>query len=178
MREVIIVPGIGGSGEAHWQSRWEKTEPRMRRFRPSSWDRPALEDWIEALDGEVGKSAKAPLIVAHSIACLLVAHWAGRTRHATAGALLVAPPDSASAVFPVAATQFANPPATALPFPTLIVASSNDPYGPLAHSCAQAAQWGSAFIDAGAYGHLNGSSGLGDWPQGRAALAAFEAGLG
>ena len=77
MREVIIVPGIGGSGEAHWQSRWEKTEPRMRRFIPSSWDRPALEDWIEALDGEVGKSAKAPLIVAHSIACLLVAHWAG-----------------------------------------------------------------------------------------------------
>lgn len=178
MREVIIVPGIGGSGEAHWQSRWEKAEPRMRRFSPSSWDEPALDDWIEALDRQVGKSAEAPLLVAHSLSCLLVAYWAGGTRHAAAGALLVAPPDPASAVFPVEAVHFSNPPTTALPFPSLVIASSDDPYGSLTYSRARADQWGSAFIDAGAHGHLNGSSGLGDWPEGRAALAAFEAGLG
>jgi predicted alpha/beta hydrolase family esterase len=178
MREVIIMPGIGGSGEAHWQSRWEKAEPRMRRFAPSSWERPALDDWIIALDREMAKSAESPLIVAHSLSCLLVAYWAQRTRHTAAGALLVAVPDPASPVFPVEAASFGHPPALALPFSSLVVASSNDPFGSLAYSRARAAQWRSVFIDAGAHGHLNDSSGLGDWPEGRAALAAFEASLG
>ncbi|WP_082529871.1 RBBP9/YdeN family alpha/beta hydrolase [Rhizobium sp. Root1203] len=178
MKEVIIMPGIGGSGEEHWQSRWQKAEPRARRFAPSSWDLPMLDDWIEALDREMAKSAEPPLIVAHSLACLLVAYWAQRTSHSAAGAFLVAVPDPASPVFPVEAAGFGHPPTLALPFPSMVVASSSDPYGTLAYSYALAARWGSAFIDAGAHGHLNGSSGLGDWPEGRAALAAFEAGLG
>jgi predicted alpha/beta hydrolase family esterase len=178
MRELITLPGIGGSGEAHWQSLWERSDPRIRRFAPSSWDRPALDDWIEALDREVGKSGEPPLIVAHSLACLLVAHWTQRTRRAAAGALLVAVPDPASTAFPVEAACFANPPATTLPFPSVIVASSNDPFGSLAYARARAAEWGGAFVDAGAHGHLNGSSGLGEWPEGREALAALEAALG
>lgn len=178
MREMITLPGIGGSGETHWQSLWEKTEPHMRRFSPSNWDVPDLEDWIEALDREVEKSAAPPILVAHSLSCLLVAHWSARTKRTVAGALLVAPPDPASSAFPAEAAGFAQPPMHASPFPSLIIASGNDPYGSLTHARSLAARWGSGLIDVGPHGHLNGSSGLGDWPQGRAALAAFEANLG
>ena len=36
-----------------------------------------------------------------------------------------------------------------------------------------AADWGARFIDAGPGGHLNGESGLGDWPEGRKLLTDF-----
>jgi predicted alpha/beta hydrolase family esterase len=134
VREVITLPGIGGSGEAHWQSRWEAHEPRMRRFSPSNWDLPDLDDWIAALDREIAMSAAPPLLVAHSLSCLLVAHWSARTDRTIAGALLVAPPDPASSAFPAQAGGFADPPTQALPFPSLIIASSNDPYGSIAHA--------------------------------------------
>ena len=75
MTDIVILPGIGGSGALHWQTRWEKTNPRYRRFQPTDWNQPDLEDWISALDRAVGAAPKPPLLVAHSLACLLVAHW-------------------------------------------------------------------------------------------------------
>ncbi len=175
MRDIIMVPGIGGSGESHWQSRWEANEPRMRRFSPASWDYPDLEDWISALDRAVGQAAAEPVLVAHSLSCLLVAHWVRRTVRRAIGALLVAPPDPRSAAFPAEAAGFADPPVAALPFPSLVVASSDDPFGSLDYARGWAAAWGSEFMDIGARGHINGKSGLDDWPEGRAALAALEA---
>lgn len=177
MRDIIIAPGIGGSGEAHWQSRWEVTDPRMRRFSPSNWDQPALEDWIAALDRAVAQSGTEPLLVAHSLSCLLVAHWAHRSRHRAGGALLVAPPDPSSPAFPSEAAGFADSPVRALPFASLVIASSDDPFGSLDYARTTANGWGSEFMEIGARGHINGKSGLGDWPEGRAALAVFEARL-
>ena len=46
MTDIVILPGIGGSGELHWQTRWEKTNPRYRRFQPTDWNRPDLEKII------------------------------------------------------------------------------------------------------------------------------------
>lgn len=178
MREIITVPGIGGSGETHWQSRWETADRRIRRFSPSSWDQPDLEDWIEALDRAVGQAEAEPLLVAHSLSCLLVAHWARRARHRASGALLVAPPDPRAAAYPPEAAGFAETPLGALPFPSLVVASSDDPYGSLDYARARADEWGSQFTNIGARGHINGASGLGDWPEGRAALVALEVRLG
>ncbi|ABC89009.1 hypothetical protein RHE_CH00184 [Rhizobium etli CFN 42] len=63
--------GIGGSGEAHWQTRWEVLHPEMRRFQSADWDKPDLADWLAALDRTVGASATPPLLVAHSLGCLL-----------------------------------------------------------------------------------------------------------
>lgn len=60
-----------------------------------------------------------------------------------------------------------------LPFPSLVVASSDDPYAGIdfARSCAR--DWGSRLAEVGAHGHINSDSGLGDWPEGRALLAAL-----
>src|ERR1700730_6272677 len=42
MADIVILPGIGGSGETHWQSHWEKANSRMRRFEPMNWEQPDL----------------------------------------------------------------------------------------------------------------------------------------
>lgn len=173
MADIIILPGIGNSGAAHWQTRWQAAEPAMCRFAPADWDRPDLADWTAALNRAVAEAATPPVLVAHSLACLLVAH----ARPRVAGAFLVSVPDPASAAFPREAAGFADPPAGRLDFPTLIVASANDPFGTLDHMRARAAAWGGGLVEIGAHGHVNGQSGLGDWPEGRNLLRAFMAGL-
>lgn len=175
---TIILPGIGGSGDAHWQTLWQQADPAMRRIQPSSWDQPELEDWLAALDRAVVAASEPPLLVAHSLACLLVAHWAARRELPVRGALLVAVPDPDSPAFPVEAAGFRHAPDQPLRFPALIVASTDDPYGALPYARQRAAAWGAGLVIAGALGHINGASGLGDWPLGTMLLQAFSAGTG
>ena len=186
MSATIILPGYGGSGDAHWQTLWQARDPAMRRFRPASWDAPELGDWVAALDRAVAEPAEPPLLVAHSLACLLVPHWASRAGASRAGAsraarpvrgaFLVAPPDPDGPEFPVAATSFGEVPRGGLPFPALVVASTDDPYAAPDFARRCAAEWGAGFVVAGALGHINSASGLGEWPQGAALLEAFRAG--
>jgi uncharacterized protein len=174
---LIIIPGIGGSDDTHWQSLWQRDEPAMMRIAPASWDAPDLADWIAALDRAVERAARPPLLVAHSLGCLLVAHWAGaRPPQSIAGAFLVAVPDANGAAFPDAAASFRSVPDTPLRFPVLILASSDDPYASLDHTHERARRWHAEILVAGALGHINAASGLGAWPQGAALLRAFRAG--
>jgi serine hydrolase len=177
MQAFITLPGIGGSGEAHWQSYWERADERFKRFEPSSWDKPELSDWLDAMDKAILGTKTNTVLVAHSLACLLVAHWGRRSAKSVAGALLVSVPDPTSPEFPADAASFRDVPVTPLPFPTLIVASTNDPYGTIAYSRSRAEAWGAALVEVGPLGHINASSGVGDWPQGRQLLYAFSAGL-
>lgn len=175
---TIILPGIGGSGEAHWQTIWEQADPSMVRFRPTSWDTPDLTDWMRALDQAIAETNEPPLLVAHSLGCLLVAHWAAsKGRVAVRGAFLVAVPDPNGPAFPRAAPSFRDLPGEPLPFPSLVVASRDDPYATLDYDKEQAAQWGAGFVDVGLHGHINEASGLGEWPTGVGLLEAFRAGL-
>lgn len=176
MADIIILPGIGGSGETHWQTHWERADPGATRFRPGDWNEPDLQDWIAALDRAVAATASPPVLVAHSLACLLVAHWQRVSNLPAAGAFLVAVPDPWSTAFPAKAAAFAHVPQGAFRFPSMIVASSDDPYGSIEYARSRAAQWGSRLIEAGALGHINGRSGLGDWAFGMALLSAFAAG--
>ncbi|MBP5858385.1 serine hydrolase family protein [Marivibrio halodurans] len=178
MIPVITLPGIGGSGPTHWQSAWEAKDPTIVRFQPARWDRPDLADWIASLDSAVAAAPAAPLLVAHSLACLLVAHWAARGARPVRGAFLVCVPDPRSAAFPVEAREFDDVPGGRLPFPALVVASTDDPFGTIDYSKARAEQWGAGHVSVGAHGHLNAASNLGDWPQGTALFEAFRAGTG
>jgi uncharacterized protein len=166
MTEFIILPGSGGSGETHWQTHWERANPKMRRFAPASWDLPDFNDWVAALETAVAKSATPPMLIAHSLACLLVAHWQLVSVLPVRGALLVAVPDPASAVFPPYGASFAGAAQGRLRFPSVVVASTDDPYGSVAYARAKAAQWGSEIRIVGALGHIGGAAHLGDWPQG------------
>jgi uncharacterized protein len=113
------------------------------------------------------------VLIAHSLGCHLVAAWAAASRHTAAirGALLVAPPDVTREDFPPDMVNWRKPVLQKLPFPAICVLSSNDPFGSLAAGQATAAAWGARSIVAGPLGHINGDSGLGDWPAGRTLLA-------
>jgi uncharacterized protein len=112
------------------------------------------------------------VLVAHSLGCHLVAAWAAASRHTCAirGALLVAAPDLTREDLPPDLYSWRKPVPGALPFPATCVVSSNDPFGSLATGRSLAAAWGARCIEAGPLGHINGDSGLGDWPAGYAML--------
>jgi predicted alpha/beta hydrolase family esterase len=176
-KTFITLPGIGGSGPTHWQTRWEASDPAFTRFSPQSWSAPHLVDWIAALDRAVELSYRPPILVAHSLACLLVAHWAARSACPIGGALLVSVPDPKGSRFPSEATEFREIPDQGLRFPSLILASCDDPYADLKAVRELAGRWGSSVIELGALGHINAASSLGDWQQGRWLLSAFAAGI-
>lgn len=176
MTEAIILPGIGNSDEAHWQSYWEKNDHGMRRFSPASWHKPVLSDWMETLENEVSLCRTRPFLIAHSLACLLVAHWAFQTQHAIRGAFLVAVPNPANPVFPKSASSFAGFPQKKLPFPTLIVASTDDPYANANFSRTVADAWQAGCILLDEHGHISSSSQLGEWHEGNRYYEAFKAG--
>ncbi len=174
---VLILPGYGGSGPDHWQSRWQAQNPDWQRFAPNDWDTPDLTDWLAALDRAVAAEPEPPLLVAHSLACLLVGHWGATRQTPVRGAFLVAPPDPQEPVFPAEASSFVPLPQAKLPFPALIVASTDDPYGSVGFAQDLAETYGAWFVSLGPLGHINTDSGHGDWPQGRELLAAFAATL-
>ncbi len=53
-----------------------------------------------------------------------------------------------------------------LPFPSILVGSTNDPWMRLEDARYWAKVWGSEFVNAGALGHINADSGLGCWRNG------------
>jgi predicted alpha/beta hydrolase family esterase len=172
---ILVLPGIGNSGPAHWQSLWQALLPNARRVAQRDWDHPVREAWVDALEAAVRECGDDVVLVAHSLGCLQLAHWAAATSCRIRGALLVAPPDPQGTAFPVEAVGFGPLPLARFAFASIVVASSDDPYGSIDHArrCAQA--WGSRLVEIGPAGHVNASSGLGDWPQGRALLEEWMA---
>lgn len=169
--EVVVIPGFGGSGDAHWQTLWERSEPAFHRIQPKSWVQSDLADWILATDAAIARCSVPPILLAHSLGCLLVAHWAAATGGSSAAAaMLVAVPDPSLPVFPHEAAAFAALPPGPLPFPTCVVASRDDPFSSLGAVERQAAAWRAAVVIAGALGHINSESGLGEWAVGKSLL--------
>ena len=163
---VLMLPGIGDSGPAHWQSRWQADHPGFLRIVQRDWAHPLCQEWAEALDQTLHALPTPVVLVAHSLGCLLVAHWAQSATQTVKAALLVAVPDPLGTNFPPQAQGFAPLPWTPLPFPSVIVASSDDPYATIAHAQACASTWGSRLVNIGAAGHINANSGMGGWPAG------------
>ncbi|MEV7099279.1 alpha/beta hydrolase [Amycolatopsis sp. NPDC051045] len=175
----VIIPGIGGSDEEHWQSLWQaEWGSAAVRITPASWDEPDLADWCTAIGHAVGRAGPGDVVlVAHSLGCLAAAAWVTRHPAAAGGVFLVAPPDDTAPAFPAAAGTFTGLAPEPLGIPGLVVAGENDPYSPDAGRGWSAARRLDR-ISAGHSGHLNSASRLGRWDFGRALLTAFTAGLG
>lgn len=177
MSEVVLIPGIGGSGGEHWQTRWQEENPGFARISPSSWDEPDLADWMSALDHAIGD--RRPVLVAHSLGCLLAIEWARRNPARAAGLFLVALPDPAAPAFPLSESPFASIDLSgSLPVPTLIVASDDDDYCGTRRSAEIADGLGAGWVSPGPLGHINANSDLGRWRGGQELLVAFDAGIG
>ncbi|MDQ1089161.1 alpha/beta hydrolase [Siphonobacter sp. SORGH_AS_1065] len=164
--KVMILPGLGNSGEGHWQTLWQK-QYGFRRIEQENWDTPERTDWVEVLDEMVFKAGSSEvLLVGHSLACVTIAYWAEKYKRPIKGALLVAPSDTEAATYPEGTTGFAPMPLSALPFPSLVVASTNDYYVTPKRAQLFADSWGSELVWLPDAEHINVASGYGPWPDG------------
>jgi predicted alpha/beta hydrolase family esterase len=172
MPPVLILPGLGSSGPEHWQTHWQQQNPEFVRVEQRDWDTPDRDEWVQTLDRAIAAHASPPLLVAHSLACALVAHWAAGHKRPLHGALLVAPSDVDSAAHtPPEVRGFSPMPLQRLPGKNIVVASADDPFVDPARARHFAKAWGARFVEVGRCGHINSASGLGDWPQGRRMLS-------
>lgn len=169
MCTTLIVPGLNGSDEGHWQRHWLLDDPQARLVDQDNWQCPVLEDWIDRLESALS-AVESAYIVAHSLGCPLVANMASRASAAKIrGALLVAPAhlDRVEAMHPCI-VRFGAFPQQPLAFPSLVVGSMNDPYMSPEELVHTATSWGSDLVNLGSVGHINIAAGFGRWPQGYA----------
>jgi predicted alpha/beta hydrolase family esterase len=172
--DILIVSGLWNSGSGHWQTLWQAKYPAWPRAPHRDWNSPERDEWVAELEAAIAGCTGRPILVAHSLGCMLVAQWArSGSRLNVAGAFLVAPSDTEAPSFPIPAGGFAPVPLDPLPFPSIVVASSDDPYVTIERARAFAAGWGSKLVEIGAAGHVNGDSGYGPWPEGEALLSHF-----
>lgn len=169
MTTYIIIPGLGNSGEDHWQSYFEKRGDNFYRINQENWYTPHCDVWVDKVEEELKKfDLNDTILVAHSLGCLTVAHWVSKYKHRVKGALLVAPADIDSLVdnTTLPMTGFSPIPMQKLGFPTILAASENDPWSSIKRAQYFAESWGSTFINLGNAGHINGLSGYGNWDEG------------
>jgi uncharacterized protein len=170
----LVLHGWQGSGAGHWQS-W-----LVERLRSSGEfvsypelpepDAPRLDRWLDALERELARQPDSPVVVCHSLACVL---WLQHAHEGAAGgraqrALLVAPPSPSATLpgvqgfFPLAVEPAEVARAAGS---TLIAASDDDPYCPegAGRLYGEPLDVPVHLLEGG--GHVNPDSGYGPWPQ-------------
>lgn len=178
--EILMVPGWSGAGPDHWQTRWEKRLKTARRVEQDDWQRVDERVWSQRLVEVVRAATRPVILIAHSCGVPTVAHAAPRLpRDRTLGAFLVAPGgEKETKALPGVSPSFVPYPRDPLPFPSLLVASRNDPHCSFEEAGDMALAWGSMLVDAGEVGHLNTESGHGPWPEGAMRFGWFLKQLG
>lgn len=167
----LNVPGLSNSGVKHWQTIWEQLYPsNFKRVRQKNWFHPEKDEWVTTLSKSIVNISSPVILVAHSLGCITVTHWAkDNDSSLVKGALLVAPADVEKSDQECFKT-FRPVPLGKLPFPSIVVASTNDNYISMERSTKWAAYWGSKFICIGDKGHINAQSGLHGWQEGQSFL--------
>ena len=165
--DVLILPGLGNSGPGHWQLRWADRMANAAIVEQADWNEPDLDDWVATIDQAARLTTRPVVLIAHSLAVIAVAHAAARLPDNVRGAFLVSAPDiELSPAAPEETHDFRPIPRDPLPFPSMLVASTNDPLCSIDRAVEFATCWGSDIHQAGEAGHNNGASGHGPWPEG------------
>ena len=185
--DLLIIPGWLGCEPDHWQSIWANEIETARLIEEESWTEPNKEKWVATIAAAVAATSHPTVLVAHSVGVITVAHAARElSNNAVAGAFLVSAADVENAhdwpvtqgyTWPDKGCGFKPIPEERLPFPSVLISSSDDPYCKQARARQFATSWGSEFIDVGPACHITAASGYGPWPDGRARLDDFLARL-
>lgn len=167
---ILIVPGWRDSGPGHWQSLWADSLAGAQRTQQDDWVAPSRQAWVGSLARQILAIDGPVVIAAHSLGCIATTQLPADAAARIQGALLVAPadPERRSVL-----ADFAPVPYQPLPYRSVLVASSNDPYCPVRTAGAYARAWGSEFVRLQNAGHINVESGFGDWPLGLALLQSL-----
>lgn len=174
---ILNVPGWTNSGPDHWQTHWERAAPaRFRRVEQADWDAPVAADWLDALDAAARATRGPVILVGHSLGVITIARWATERASSEAlrlvrGALLVAPSDVERSDAPEAIRGFAPIPRALLPFTSILVASTDDPFTRADRAAEFARWWGARLEWLDRAGHINSAAGFGPFPAGERWLA-------
>jgi uncharacterized protein len=175
--DLLIIPGLGGSGPDHWQTRWVQKLSTARLVAQEDFDRPQHKPWVDAIVRQIDAATRPVAVIGHSLGALAAAsaiaeHGGDKVK----AAFLVAPPDLDS---PALADSVVDPlfkekaPQAALQVPGVLVASRSDPFAEWAFAERLADVWALDLADAGDAGHINAESGHGPWPEGLMRLAGL-----
>jgi len=167
---ILIIPGWQDSGPGHWQTLWAEQLPGALRVQQDDWLCPSRSAWIASISAAIRAQSAPVVIAAHSLGCIATAHLPADVGTRIQGALLVAPADPERRGV---LADFSPVPFQRLPFKSIVVASSNDPYCPVRTAGAYARAWGSEFVRLQNAGHINVASGFGPWPLGLALLQSL-----
>lgn len=179
---TLIVPGYHGSGKGHWQTWFEKQIPNAMRVM-QEWDKPILANWAQNIRRAIDEEDGRVWLIAHSFGCLASVPASADRGRKIAGLMLVAPanPELFTPLGVRKESEGASIesvrsllPASSLSFPTVVIASTNDPWMPHIRAQMFAERWGSTFITLPAAGHINIESGFGRWPEGLQIFRRFQ----
>ncbi len=164
----FTLPGLGGSDNEHWQSRFEKVLPNCKRIEQKNWDKPNCEEWVKTInDALKGYDLSKVVLISHSLGGIALSHWVNTYHKKVKGAFIVAPPHVEGVSPEYELNTFLPVPLKPFLFPTTLVASTNDQWSGIEDSKQLAEHWGSKFINIGDAGHINSDSGFGAWEEGQ-----------
>jgi uncharacterized protein len=167
MTHFLIVPGYGDSAPEHWQTYFERALPKSRRVRQESWNRPLMQDWVNALHAALMQhDPLTAIVITQSLGGIALAHWAQQHSVMIKGAMIVAPPDLEFPYQDLSLQSFTPIPTAKFPFRSIVVGSTNDPWATQARTKLFADNWGSELIFVGDAGHINVDSGHTRWQEG------------
>ena len=170
---VLTVPGYTSSGPSHWQTLWERADPaQFRRVEQRDWEKPDPQQWVDTLLAAIDSTPESKLIlVGHSLGALTIAQAAPRIDdRRVRGALLVAPCDVEQQDTLAVLRPFAPMPIEPLPWRSILVASSDDPYLSLDRARQFARVWNARLEILEGAGHINTASGHGPFHAGERLL--------
>lgn len=182
--DILLIPGYDGSDDTHWQRRWESKLSTARVVEQADWRYGSLDAAIAVIVEAVRAATRPIILVAHSAGVPLTLHAIARLKaldlaDKVKGAFLVSPPqDDKMLALEGIDPKIGAAPRDPLPFPAVVAASTNDPYGEQKAAQDLALDIGAAFSDAGEAGHINVESGHGPWPEGILRFAGFLKTLG
>ncbi|MEG0486981.1 MAG: alpha/beta hydrolase [Acinetobacter sp.] len=173
MVHTVIVPGVGGSNQNHWQSWLENQLAHSTRVQQKNWDKPILKQWVKELIKVLEATDDQIQIVAHSFGCLTslaALNDAPELAQKVKRLILVAPANPKR----FGANGFATDSigdyqryfyGLKTSVPTTMLISEDDPWFAFDEVNALASAWNIKPINLGKVGHINVASGFGPFPE-------------
>ncbi|CAL2108474.1 Serine hydrolase family protein [Tenacibaculum sp. 190524A02b] len=167
MTKYYIIPGYGNSDKEHWQTYFESKLENSKRIVQDNWIKPVLEDWVDRIEKTLSNENLSDIIlIAHSLGGIALTHWVKKYDKKIKGALIVAPADIENPFEDRALESFTPIPKINLPFPSILVCSTNDNWMNLERAKLFASSWGSELIILKDAGHVSSNDGFGSWENG------------
>lgn len=171
---ILVLPGLGGGTDGHWYARWQAGLQTAEWVSLDDWSSPTRDVYAAAIVDAVAASERPVVLVGHGYGSLAAVHAAadlagGKLR----GAFLTAVPDVDAADATSVAESYRPLPRDPLPFPSLVLASRNDPHCAFEVAEDLAGAWGSRIVDLRESGNVDPDSGHGPWPEGLMTFGKF-----